>query len=175
MLSGKIMPLGSQEWHGCWWQHTERRTDSLTERICNDMDTSRPIEAAFELVLGIIAKYAPSLPVVLVGTKKDKFLRQETELSKEEIRALETGRAPEPQRELDIARDLQKRQSWQKRLAIDCADANDKLDIKVTFVSRGKNTRREHAAACSSRRRELLASKWSADKPSQITESPSWL
>ncbi|KAM0574254.1 hypothetical protein ACHAP9_001587 [Verticillium nonalfalfae] len=104
--------------------------------ICNDMDTSRPIEAAFELVLGIIAKYAPSLPVVLVGTKKDKFLRQETELSKEEIRALETGRAPEPQRELDIARDLQKRQSWQKRLAIDCADANDKLDIKVTFVSR---------------------------------------
>ncbi|KAM0330521.1 hypothetical protein ACHAQA_003468 [Verticillium albo-atrum] len=58
--------------------------------ICNDMDTSRPIETAFELVLGNIAKYAPSLPVVLVGTKKDKFLRQETELTKEEIRALET-------------------------------------------------------------------------------------
>ncbi|KAG7108324.1 hypothetical protein HYQ45_018118 [Verticillium longisporum] len=57
--------------------------------ICNDMDTSRPIEAAFELVLGIIAKYAPSLPVVLVGTKKDKFLRQETELNnRESIMAL---------------------------------------------------------------------------------------
>ncbi|KAM0276886.1 hypothetical protein ACHAQH_006304 [Verticillium albo-atrum] len=120
--------------HGNFFPWMLERT--LKTGICNDMDTSRPIETAFELVLGAIAKYAPLLPVVLVGTKKDKFLRQGPELNKEEIRALEAGRALEKDRELDVARDLKKRENWKRRLEIDCAEANQKLDIKVTFVSR---------------------------------------
>lgn len=109
-------------------------------RICNEMDTSRPIETAMELVLEAIVKHAPELPVFLIGTKKDKFLRNETDLTRDEMRALDLGQASDKIRLISDSHEREKRDSWQKRLGIDCPRANQMLAIKLMFVSRGEST-----------------------------------
>lgn len=108
-------------------------------RICNEMATSRPIETAFELVLKAIAKHAPEVPVLIIGTKKDEYLRLETDFTKAEIRALEEGRAPERHREVSLTCQRNKEISWQERLQTDCVNAWQRLVIKLTFVSRGED------------------------------------
>lgn len=47
-------------------------TDS--DRVCIETMTSRPVQGAIETVLAVIAKHAPSLPIVIVRTKTDAFL-----------------------------------------------------------------------------------------------------
>ena len=115
----------SQQLHAVW--------------ICNEMDTSRPIETSMELVLEAIVKHAPDLPVFLIGTKKDKFLRTGTDLSREEMRQLEAGQASDEVKEISEKCEREKRESWQKRLGIDCPKANQVLAIKLMFVSRGES------------------------------------
>lgn len=107
-------------------------------RICNEMGTRRPIETSLELVLEAIVQHHPDLPVFLIGTKKDEFLRLETDLSKAQIRALEAGKASEE--EVDIVKtcEEQKRDRWMERLRTECSRASQMLDIQLAFVSRGE-------------------------------------
>lgn len=38
------------------------------------MDSPRPVQTALSTVLKSVAEIAPAIPIVIVGTKKDKFL-----------------------------------------------------------------------------------------------------
>ncbi|TQN63661.1 Translocase of chloroplast 90, partial [Colletotrichum shisoi] len=43
--------------------------------LCIDTDTDRPVQSALANVLQEVSKSAPGTPLVIVGTKKDKFLK----------------------------------------------------------------------------------------------------
>lgn len=49
----------------------------LSPRICVESYTERPIHTAEETILSYIEDLAPDMPVIIVGTKTDKFLQFE--------------------------------------------------------------------------------------------------
>lgn len=49
----------------------------LSLRICVESYTERPIHTAEEKILSYIEDLAPDMPVIIVGTKTDKFLKFE--------------------------------------------------------------------------------------------------
>lgn len=49
----------------------------LSPRICVESYTERPIHTAEETILSYIEDLAPDMPVIIVGTKTDKFLKFE--------------------------------------------------------------------------------------------------
>ena len=51
--------------------------DQLIEshRLCVEADTERPVQSALANVLQAVVKIAPAIPVIIVGTKMDKFLK----------------------------------------------------------------------------------------------------
>lgn len=102
------------------------------------MGTRRPIETSLELVLEALVQHCPDLPVFLIGTKKDEFLRLETDLSKAQIQALEAGKAPEEHVKISQASELEKREGWNYRLQTECPKASQTLAIQLKFVSRGE-------------------------------------
>jgi GTPase SAR1 family protein len=114
------------------------KKEADVSRICNEMGTRRPIETSLELVLEALVQHCPDLPVFLIGTKKDEFLRLETDLSREQIRALEARQAPEEHVKISQACELEKRDGWNKRLQAECPRASQTLAIQLSFVSRGK-------------------------------------
>jgi hypothetical protein len=102
------------------------------------MSTSRPVETAFERVIDFIERHAPDLPVIFVGTKKDKFLKSDADLTTKEVNALETGQASQEHRDEDALRDSRRKASWKKQLDKACPNATTILGIEWIFVSRGK-------------------------------------
>lgn len=107
------------------------------------MSTSRPVEKAFERILDFIVEHAPDLPVVFIGTKKDRYLKADADLSTSQVLALETGRASKADLEADAARDQEKKASWKRQLDLACPEATQTLLMEWTFLWRGKSQLRQ--------------------------------
>ncbi|KAF9869978.1 hypothetical protein CkaCkLH20_12587 [Colletotrichum karsti] len=88
--------------------------------LCIDTDTDRPVQSALANVLEEVIEIAPLTPVVIVGTKKDKYLRlNEDEQSEAELLA-------------------QREATFRKRFEVepDTTRFWPELRAKFTFVSR---------------------------------------
>lgn len=48
-------------------------------RLCIQSDTPRPVQSAFSTVLAVVSEIDRSIPVIIVGTMKDKFLKEHYE------------------------------------------------------------------------------------------------
>lgn len=114
-------------------------TDRLTavpSRLCIDTDTDRPVQSALASVLKEVASIAPMTPIVIVGTKKDKFLRlHKLESSLEMAENSPVGSL------LAEAELLLERQAMFKRQFENSKDTSSfwsRLDVKFAFVSKGK-------------------------------------
>lgn len=101
------------------------------------MSTDRPFETAFATIFNMIARFAPNLPVVYIGTKKDRFLKADSNLSHSEVTELAMGKASQKAQEMDISRDKERQVSWKRQFEAECDEASKTLKVKWAFVWQG--------------------------------------
>ncbi|KZL71939.1 peptidoglycan binding domain protein [Colletotrichum tofieldiae] len=102
--------------------------------LCIDTDTDRPVQSALANVLQEVTKNAPDTPLVIVGTKKDKFIklrRLDTDSSNPEK---EPEKARNDEAELLSAREALFRSKFETEP--ETADIWPQLNAKFAFVSR---------------------------------------
>ncbi|KAK2010458.1 hypothetical protein LZ32DRAFT_607472 [Colletotrichum eremochloae] len=119
----------------------KKRADSKNLRdqlhaiwLCIDTDTDRPVQSALANVLQEVAKNVPGTPLVVVGTKKDKFLK---------LRRLDTepGKAEgDPEKAKSVEKELlEDREALFRRkfeTEPETADIWPQMNAKFAFVSR---------------------------------------
>ncbi|KZL82982.1 peptidoglycan binding domain protein [Colletotrichum incanum] len=108
--------------HAIWYG-----TAPVPNMLCIDTDTDRPVQSALANVLREVTKNAPDTPLVIVGTKKDKFIK---------LRQLDTEstKAHNDETELLLAREALFRSKFETES--DTADIWPQLNAKFAFVSR---------------------------------------
>ena len=88
-------------------------------RICVESYTERPIHTAEEKILSYIEHLAPDMPLVIVGTKTDKFLKFEN-----------TEDDPKSQHEIIQTQIEAFRRIYEEKV--------QNIELKFVFVSQGK-------------------------------------
>ncbi|KAB2575534.1 hypothetical protein DBV05_g5886 [Lasiodiplodia theobromae] len=65
-----------------------------------------------ENVIGTLTKYAPNIPVFLVATKKDRFLKDHDDIENKDVKALESSQDVSPETRAKVDTILQQRQKF---------------------------------------------------------------
>lgn len=65
-----------------------------------------------ENVIGTLTKYAPNIPVFIVATKKDRYLKDRDDIEKEDIKAIESSLDVSPDTRAKVDTILQQRQKF---------------------------------------------------------------
>ncbi|KAK1991597.1 hypothetical protein LX36DRAFT_663148 [Colletotrichum falcatum] len=120
----------------------KKRADSRNVRdqlhaiwLCIDTDTDRPVQSALANVLQEVAKNVPETPLIVVGTKKDKFVklrRLDTESGSAER---EPGEEAKPA-ESDLLKEREELFRTRFDTEPETADIWPQLNAKFAFVSR---------------------------------------
>ncbi|WQF79485.1 Putative GTP binding domain, Tle1 phospholipase, P-loop containing nucleoside triphosphate hydrolase [Colletotrichum destructivum] len=104
--------------------------------LCIDTDTDRPVQSALANVLQEVSKSAPGTPLVIVGTKKDKFLKLRRLDDYPEKTADDSGKKGQEQVEQDLlsAREALFRSKFETEA--ETCEIWPQLNAKFAFVSR---------------------------------------
>lgn len=96
-----------------------------------------------ETVIKLITHHAPILPVFIVGTKKDQFLKLQDGVENKQIEALERSEELDTKIQARVNHLLEDRQRFfETRYREECKGYNEKT-MRFAFVSKGK---RPHAS-----------------------------
>ncbi|TDZ55120.1 Uncharacterized protein CTRI78_v005652 [Colletotrichum trifolii] len=121
----------------------EKRSGSATVKerlhaiwLCIDTDTDRPVQSALANVLKEVINTAPDVPLIIVGTKKDKFVKFR-QLDDDYAEELEKKRHMSA-KELELDLLSSREELFKKKFASDPETSViwPQLDAKFTFVSR---------------------------------------
>ncbi|OBR11669.1 Peptidoglycan binding domain protein [Colletotrichum higginsianum IMI 349063] len=104
--------------------------------LCIDTDTDRPVQSALANVLQEVSKSAPGTPLVIVGTKKDKFLKLRRLDDHSEKTADDAGKKGQEEVEQDLlsVREALFRSKFETEA--ETCDIWPQLNAKFAFVSR---------------------------------------
>lgn len=94
-----------------------------------------------ENVIGTITKYAPNIPVFVVATKKDRFLKDQDDIDSKDIKALESSQDVSPDTRAKVDAILQQRQKFfEDTFNSDCKGFR-KDHMWFAFVSKSRPSR----------------------------------
>ncbi|KAF6825807.1 hypothetical protein CMUS01_09690 [Colletotrichum musicola] len=120
LRSRSYKPKASQNLHAIW--------------LCIDTDKDLPVQSALVSILRKVASIAPTTPIVIVGTKKDMFLRLQEDESDTEM--AENSLVGSPTTEERLLLRKQKVIERQFRDGKDTCSFWSQLDVKFAFVSK---------------------------------------
>ncbi|KAH7060920.1 hypothetical protein B0J12DRAFT_650686 [Macrophomina phaseolina] len=104
--------------------------------ICVETNTPRPVQTAMETVIKLISDHASNIPVFIVGTKKDEYLRLQEGVERQHIQALDDGQAIDPAVHAELAHLLELRQKhFEDRYKAECTGFIEET-MRFAFVSK---------------------------------------